>query len=64
MSRKSAPCRDCEQREIGCHGRCEQYKAYRDSIDAAKAAREKEIMTEQYQIVSCLRNKKRARRDK
>lgn len=24
-----APCRDCEEREIGCHGKCEEYRRYK-----------------------------------
>ena len=22
------PCKDCTERQIGCHGRCDRYKAY------------------------------------
>lgn len=25
-----APCKDCEKREPGCHGRCEEYEAFKD----------------------------------
>lgn len=24
-----APCKDCEERYLGCHSECEKYKAYR-----------------------------------
>ena len=23
-----APCKDCERREIGCHGKCEEYNEF------------------------------------
>lgn len=26
---KESPCRDCEDRFVGCHGQCEYYKEYR-----------------------------------
>lgn len=25
-----APCKDCEKREPGCHGKCEEYVAFKD----------------------------------
>lgn len=28
-----APCKDCAERHEGCHGECEKYKAFRESID-------------------------------
>lgn len=31
---KSAPCKDCEKRELGCHSKCEKYKEYRKQHDA------------------------------
>lgn len=27
------PCKDCERREIGCHGKCEEYQKARDEAD-------------------------------
>lgn len=24
------PCKDCPEREVGCHARCEKYKAYKE----------------------------------
>ena len=37
----NSPCKDCTDRALGCHGRCEKYKAYRVEVDklyVAKAA--------------------------
>lgn len=31
------PCKDCEDREVGCHAFCELYLAYREAVDAWKA---------------------------
>ena len=25
-----APCKDCPDRTVGCHGRCERYQAFRE----------------------------------
>lgn len=30
------PCKDCEEREVGCHGKCEKYQAYRSDLDQVK----------------------------
>lgn len=32
-----APCKDCPEREIGCHARCEKYQEYVKAKAAAKA---------------------------
>lgn len=29
----NAPCKDCKDRAVGCHGSCEQYKAFRAERD-------------------------------
>lgn len=40
----SSPCKDCPDRILGCHGRCERYKAFR-------AEREKEYAWRHEQYV-------------
>ena len=30
------PCKDCADREVGCHGKCEKYKAYRHELEHVK----------------------------
>ena len=40
---KTAPCKGCEKRELGCHGKCEAYKEFRkkyDEIIALKRSKE------------------------
>lgn len=39
------PCRECERRCAGCHGRCEEYKEWRESrnIKNAEEYRKKQI---------------------
>lgn len=40
----TAPCKDCKRREIGCHGKCEEYAAFRARIalEIAKRREDKE----------------------
>ena len=28
MQKPKAPCKDCKEREVGCHIRCEKYQQY------------------------------------
>ena len=38
----NAPCRECENREQGCHSRCDLYAEFRKRVDGVKAERERE----------------------
>ena len=33
------PCEGCDKRYIGCHGQCEQYKAYKVKVDEQREAK-------------------------
>ena len=33
MNRYMSPCKDCENRELGCHSNCEKYLEFRKVID-------------------------------
>lgn len=33
MAKLFAPCKGCEQREIGCHSSCGRYREYRQAMD-------------------------------
>lgn len=35
------PCKGCNERYIGCHSQCEQYKAYKDKVDEQAKAQNK-----------------------
>ena len=30
--KESVPCKGCQDREVGCHGKCEKYKAYHELL--------------------------------
>lgn len=33
------PCKDCKKRYVGCHGKCEDYAAYRAELDKQREER-------------------------
>ncbi len=44
--RIKAPCKDCKERYLNCHDKCEKYKAYRLELEKAKEAYNKSINSE------------------
>lgn len=32
-SRLQAPCKGCDERELGCHSKCEKYITFRSALD-------------------------------
>ena len=44
----SGQCYGCEKREVGCHARCEEYKAYKAQIAKEKQLRHKDREFEDY----------------
>ena len=34
-----APCKGCPDRAVGCHGKCEQYTAYREIMERERNRR-------------------------
>lgn len=39
MPKPTSPCKDCAEREVGCHGRCERYKTWRAEMDERREQR-------------------------
>lgn len=35
---KQAPCKDCPDRQVGCHGSCDKYLAYKKEMTAINEA--------------------------
>ena len=56
------PCRECPDREVGCHGKCEKYAAWKDTIQAEKdrqrQRRKGAALAEEHEIRSKCRSKK------
>ena len=40
-NRLHSPCKDCTDRAVGCHGKCDKYKDYRVKVDELYAMRVK-----------------------
>lgn len=43
-----SPCKNCGERSIGCHGDCEKYVEFRQSIEAATERRKRENVHKNY----------------
>lgn len=44
---KSSPCKDCPDRCVGCHAKCEKYlswKKHEEELEAIRKAKEADIM--------------------
>lgn len=48
MERTATQCRDCNRRYIGCHGRCQIYKDYKQSINKASKQKQENYKFEEY----------------
>lgn len=50
-----APCKDCENRYVGCHGRCEKYLEFKKANDERLKQKSLEIDADQYAIDNTMR---------
>lgn len=50
-----APCKDCEKRYVGCHGRCEKYLEFKKANDERLKQKSLEIDADQYAIDNTMR---------
>lgn len=68
--RKNPPCKDCGDREQGCHANCIKYKMWKKEDDACKAACAKKKDAE-YRFIAYekdrrnnMRHRRRVKKDK
>ena len=54
---RPSPCKDCADRQVGCHAKCEKYLAYRTELDAAREQRDKERISADVAYHSIYRNR-------
>ena len=47
---RNVPCKDCLDRYIGCHGRCDKYRVFKLDGERQKANRINEIDVDSYYI--------------
>lgn len=53
----TAPCKDCQNRALGCHETCKDYAAYKKERDTENTKRHIEIASLDYTITMCRRRK-------
>lgn len=51
------PCRDCEKRQVGCHGKCEAYQHYAAGREAIREEKARKNEAEGY-TRNCIRARK------
>lgn len=56
--RTKAPCKDCTEREVGCHGRCERYKAWRKDLDEKNRRERLQKQATKYPVIIYSEDKK------
>lgn len=56
---KMPPCKDCEFRHPGCHGSCEQYKAWALELEAERKAISKHHEADGFRAENVLKTRKR-----
>lgn len=49
--RTKAPCKDCAERELGCHSRCERYQAWRHDLDRKNKLERLEKQATKYPVI-------------
>lgn len=38
-----SPCKDCEDRQVGCHAKCEKYRLYKQELDGLKKSDKQDV---------------------
>ena len=46
--KKIAPCKNCANREVGCHSLCNDYKIFRENLDKVNENRRKYLESIDY----------------
>lgn len=46
----SAPCKDCNQRYVGCHSECSEYLDFKQAIEVRKVQKREELSLHDYKI--------------
>jgi hypothetical protein len=54
------PCRYCEKRQLGCHGTCPDYAAFKEKLERAKEVKRQELNADNFILrpVPSKRNRK------
>ena len=52
MIRPEAPCKNCKERYLGCHGDCEKYADFKNAQREMKIALKKSMEYDSYKVKS------------
>lgn len=63
-TKKPGPCLNCERREPGCHGKCEDYNTWLEPILKAREVRQKDNDAKSYDIGRLIKERDKKRRSK
>ena len=55
---RGAPCKDCADRKLGCHGNCPKYQEFKAYCDLVNEKRLQKNLADQYQLDKALKGKK------
>lgn len=61
MSRLQAPCKECPERHLHCHGECEKYKEYKEQSEKNKEEYRKSLIWETYRDAMIKKTKRKQR---
>jgi hypothetical protein len=61
MPRLQAPCKDCPERTMYCHGKCEKYEEYRKQSKKNKEEYRKSLIWENYRDAMIKKTKRKQR---
>lgn len=59
---ETAPCKDCPDREVGCHSKCSRYLNWKEQNEATKRAKALEREANSYMYENIKRSLKKRRR--
>ena len=58
----SNPCKDCKDRKLGCHSKCDKYSEFKNKIEEIKEERIKQNFIDDYRITKVERTNKKMRK--
>ena len=61
ITNNRAPCKECKERAVGCHGSCERYSAFRKKCDEDLAKRQERNAQKDFENYTKWRNFKNNR---
>lgn len=61
MPLTTSPCKGCEDRYVGCHGKCDAYIAFKSIREKERTTVSKKKSVDEYQFIATQRMKKKKR---